>query len=672
MPRKGFAWCAVFVVVLLAGFCAPVLALDKDWRGEFAAAAGPIDPQQPLRIKLPDGIDPATLEWLAVELDTLDVTPILTLEGPEIVVRSPRPIKSGTHHLSLTQYNEEGVAIDRGSWSFKVGQAVAYQVRADATFAATYRADTRNIPKESLPNKPGTADGSLRLEASAGTASWQVSGNADGVWRNQPAEGLDHFEGGNYLATLRAGGLTGQVGQLDPRLESSIINSFQRRGMMLSYANRGQEVQVSGFALRTVPVAGFHEGLGIHDPDNRVLGGAVTLRPLPKHAEWLTLTGMYLVGKQGADPGVAVVDQTAISSGSAWSVGFVSGLFNQRLRLRGEYAATRYDPDGSGELGEEPDKAYGGSAIWEFLRDAKLGDVPLTGAVGGEYQYNGPSFKSLANAGLPTDLRMDKVFTRWGLGGLSAEVVAGREHDNVENDPALASGRTDLLGTVLSYSPTLAPDGRAQAILGQPRLDFGYQQTRDRTVDLPAGATDKPDRRNREWSAALGSGYKIWDWKTGYRSRREKDLTGTAADRTSESADANLGFRFWERLTLGLRGQLTREKDLGTTQSLTNTLAGADLTAVLIKDYLTARVAYQADRRKASDSTVNQLTQTTDFGLDLTLRQAKDNWPGIAINLKGQQQRVDDRVNNENDKEPFQVFLAVNIGWPVSTSGTWR
>ena len=145
-----------------------------------------------------------------------------------------------------------------------------------------------------------------------------------------------------------------------------------------------------------------------------------------------------------------------------------------------------------------------------------------------------------------------------------------------------------------------------------------------------------------------------------------------AADRTSESADAGLGFRFRERVTLGLRGQLTRDKDLGTSLSFTNTLAGADLTVVLIKDYLTARVAYQTDHRKASDSTTDQLTLTTDFGLDLTLLQARDNWPGVAVSLQGQQQKVDDRVNDENDTEPFQVFLAVNIGWPISTSGTWR
>ena len=85
--------------------------------------------------------------------------------------------------------------------------------------------------------------------------------------------------------------------------------------------------------------------------------------------------------------------------------------------------------------------------------------------------------------------------------------MAGREQDNVEDDPAVATGRTDLLGVVVAYSPTLAPEGRARAVLGQPRLDLGYQQTRDRTIELPEGFTDKPDRQNREWSAALGSAY---------------------------------------------------------------------------------------------------------------------------------------------------------------------
>jgi len=549
---------------------------------------------------------------------------------------------------------------------------VAYQARADASFAATYRADTKNIPEASLPEKPSTADSSLRLEGTAGTASWQVSGSADGVWSNQPAEGLDHFEGGNYLAALRVGGLTGQLGQLDPQLESSIISYFQRRGTMLSYLDRRQVVQASGFALRAEPVAGFHEGLGIHDPDNRVVGGALTLRPIPRHGEWLTLTGIYLVGKQGADPGVAVLDQSALSRGNAWSVGFVSGLFNQRLRLQGEYAATRFDADGPGELAEAPDKAYGGSAVWDLLRDARIGELPLNGAIGGEFRYTGPGFASLANAGLPTDLQMEKAFTRWGLGGLNAEVVAGREHDNVEDDPALAGGRTDLLAATAAYSPTLAPEGWAQAVFGQPRLDLGYQELRDRTVDLPEGETDKPDRRNREWSAGLGSSYRIWDWRAGYRSRREKDLTGAAADRTGEYADANLGFRFRERVTLGLRGQLTRDKDIGTSLSLTNTLTGADITVILVRNYLTAQLSYQADRQKSSDDSQNRLTQTTDFGLELTLLQARENRPGIALSLRGQQQRVDDRLNDENDGEPFQVYLTLNIGWSMSTSGTWR
>ena len=135
-----------------------------------------------------------------MELDALDVTPILTLEGTEIVVRPPRPLKGGTHRISLSQLNEAGEVTDRGSWSFKVGQAVAYQARADASLIGTYRVNTSNIPEESLPADRGTAEGSLRLEASAGTASWEVSGNIDGVWTNQPAAGA---------APLRRGQLPG-------------------------------------------------------------------------------------------------------------------------------------------------------------------------------------------------------------------------------------------------------------------------------------------------------------------------------------------------------------------------------------------------------------------------------------------------------------------------------
>jgi hypothetical protein len=267
---------------------------------------------------------------------------------------------------------------------------------------------------------------------------------------------------------------------------------------------------------------------------------------------------------------------------------------------------------------------------------------------------------------------MQKGSTRLELGGLSVEAVVGREHDNVADDPGVATGRTDLLGALLAYGPALPPGGTAQAVLGQPRLELGYQQLRDRTISLPEGVTDKADRRNSEWSASLGSTYALGDWRAGYRSRREEDVTGASADRTTTTAEGSLSLRLWERVTLGLRGQLARDKEEGTDRTRTNSLAGGDLALVLIKERLLARVAYQADRRKASDDSENQQTRTTDFGLELTLRQAADNKPGVVVNLKGQQQKVDDRVNHENDKEPLQVFLGVNIGWPASTAGTWR
>jgi hypothetical protein len=664
------------VVLLLSALCAPAagLALEPGWRGEFVATPGaPIDPKATLRIRLPEEVDPATMEWLSVELDSLDVTPILTLEGREIVVRPPRPLATGSHRLSLTQYREQGEPLDRGAWSFAVGQAIAYQVRADASLAATYRVDTSDVPQETLPAHTLTADGSLRLEGSAGTDAWQVSGTADGIYTSQPPEGVDSFQGGNYLATVRVGSVTGQVGQIDPQLDSAIIRSFQRRGASLGYASGGQQVQASAFALRAEPVIGFKEGLGIHDADNRVFGGALTLRPFGAHPAWLALTGIYLTGKQGADPGVAVVDQSAASEGSAWSLGFVSGLFNQRLRLKGEFASAKFDPDRTDEtLAAKRDEAYGGAAVWDAVRDAKLGESPLSWTFGAEYQRNGASFKSIANAGIPTDLQLEKIFTRLGIGGLSGEVVLGREHDNVEGDAAVVTGQTDLVGATASYRPTLAAEGPALALLGQPQLDVGYQRLHDRTLDLPQGVSEQPERRTAEWSAGVGSSYRTWDWRAGYRSRREEDLAGAAADRTSSTLEGNLGLRPWERLTLGLRAQLVRDEDLGTSVERTGTLIGGDLTLVLVKERLTARGAYQSDSRTASDGTEDARTQTLDFNLDLTLRQPGGNLPGITVSLRGQRQDIADRVSAANDRQPFQLFLAVNLGWPAATAGTWR
>jgi hypothetical protein len=675
MRGRSFAASAVVAALLVGALAAPSQGIEKDWRGLFGGGSGqPLDPREALRIRLPDDIDKATLEWLAVELDGMDVTPILALEGTEIVVRPPRALSGGPHRLALAQYTEANAVIDRGAWTFRVGRAVAYQLRSDASLKAIYRAKADDVPASSLPSNRTTLDGTLRVDASVGAGSWQVGANADGVYTSQPAAGVDHLEGGNWLVAARAGGAGAELGQIDPHGESFIISGFQRRGAALAYADEAQSVQARAFALRTEPVTGFHEGIGLSDPQDRVVGGLVSYRPFAKHWEWLTLTGGYLVGKRNENAGTAVADtQATLSDGSAWSVGFLSSLLGERLRLKGEYAATSYDPDGPGTAAHsEADKAYGGSAVVALLGSGvTVAGGPATWEAGGEYQHVGPSFKSLANAGLPTDLELAKVFTRAGLAGFNAELVAGREHDNVEHDPAVATGKTEMVGLVAGYAPSLSPEGRARAVLGQIRVDLGLQQLRTTTEDLPEGATGA-NRRTREWTLSVGSSYAALDWRAGYRSRTEEEPAVAGGERRGSGLDGSLTLRWGERVTLGFRGQNTQDRAPGTGVTLTDTLTAADLTAVLVKDRLTAHLAHQWDSRRLSDGAESSLTQTTDLSVDLTLLRAAENRPGVTLNLRGQRQKVDDRVDDARDSTPFQVFLEVNIGWPATLAGTWR
>jgi hypothetical protein len=658
------------VVTLLHPHAAP--AIENSWS---AVLASPLQgdtyhPSEPLTIGLPADIDNETIQWLALELDAIDVTRIVALKGADVILQPPQPLAPGIHSIRLVQYTREGQIIERGRWEFETRGAATYQLVSEVSLNAYYRVADGDIPEEQFPEHRTTGDGGARFQGMVARDDWKVSGALDMIYNSEPGPSLDEVEGGDFLIEGVKGPVTLDLGHHTLGPDSLVMENFHRRGGSLSYAAGSRSIDASGFVFRTEPVNGFRNGFGVSDENNRVTGGIVTTRPFPGKGDLLSISGIYLYGEQGTDPGVAVIDDQAAGEGNAWSLALESLLWDQRVTLRGEYAETRFDPDGPGtETGKATDDALFLRGVLVPWTNLSVKDRPFHWDFGAEYQKVGTLFHSLANPGLPSDLEMMRGFSTLSWSGLSLEAVVGREEDNVDGLDFLPTTRSDLVALSGTYAFFSDVQEGIAAIkwLGRPVLSISAQQAWDRTDEIPQDYEGGVvDQRIRDFQVSLGSTYPTWDWYAGHTRGWQDDFTGDVSDIRSDVSDLSLNLKFGSRVTLGGRGQLNKIREEETGLEFEANLAGVDGSFVLVKDRVTARLSYQVDTQEATEGSVDEKTETTDFDVDWSLIKAVRNRPGLSLWLRGQYREVNDRTGEAPDIYPYQIFCGFTVGWPYS------
>lgn len=661
-------------VALLGALCSSLPAsasLSPDWKAALRPAAeGDFHrPGEALRVALPVGIDGETVQWLALELDRVDVTRVVALDGLDAVVTPPAPLGAGKHVLRLVEYNRQGGIVERGEWAFEVLAGRSADIRSEATLNASSRAVDHDLAAADLPDGRFAGDGIFTLEASAGAGRLKIGGNIDVLYQSEPSQPeFDKVEGGDFLLRADAGPVSLSAGHHTPAPESLIFQDFHRRGASIGYESGSGKVAAGGFALRTGRISGFRHGIGIDDAENRVAGGFLTARPIPGRPDWLEMTGALIYGKQGADPDPAVLDDGGDSSGSGWSLVATSQGFGGAVRLRAEFAETDFDPDGSrGEAREEDDRAWALRATWLPL-GAEAGDAAsLAWTIGAEYREVGGAFRSLGNPGLPDDLSSGALRTGIGWKGLGIDLLVEREEDNVEDSPQLPTARTDVLGLSLAYSP-LFGDGGPPRWLGRPSVSLSARQARDTTRAIPEGdEQEATDLRHRDLKGTVGAAGAWWDWAVAHNTGRQEDFTGSTPVIRSDVTDLSFGLRPSGRLDFGITAQRYRSRQIGTSQKRVGTIAGITVAAVIIPERLTLRLGAQYDREETADGGVDRRTDTEDFDLALTVSRARGVRPGLTVWLRGQRQHVEDWTGANDDSTPYQIFGGFTLAWAAAS-----
>lgn len=693
MLRPFVVWAFSLLLAVLPGW----VGAAPGWQARLLqpGADQPATPRPVIRIELPADLPAETIAWLALELDATDVSALVKLEGRVVAVTPPTPLQAGEHRVRLVQYAPDGSSVVRGAWRFQVGTPTQRRVAVQANVTAnpTYRFDEGDIEAAALPGRlQGTATAQFAGQGSG--PGWQVTGRMDLLYNSLPqlpgeqsgdgAGGqaaaqtsadapLHEFELGEFLFTGQRGVGFINLGQHAVGPDSLIMQQFARRGLSAGTRSRDNRFYGTGFILRTEPVVGWRTGLGISDPDHRVTGAVFSARPFRRQPDRLTLSAAYLQGQGQDQAGAGVSGEPTVGRGDAWSLAADSLLLKGRLRLRGEYAQTRFDFDGPNQgFGKERDQATALLAVFQPWANKPVQGKPLNVQFGAEYKKIGTFFRSLANPGLPSDKELTRVFANANWGGLNLQVSAGREDDNVNDVATLPRLRKELVMLAGSYTPQAAAQAQAgkkkrgfwRRLFGTPTYTVNVQTVRDETLYTPAGYQGAAvDGHSRQAQVGATFAHQRWSWFTSYYTAWQDDATGAQPDTRNDMASLGVNLQPNDRVNLGIQLQRNVANDLDSGLDNTTWLAAANTTVTFIPDKLTGTLSYSNSREEASDRSTDRVVETTDLTLTWQVQAARGQRPGVALWLQGQYQDTDDRVDPAQNTSPFQVFLGATVSW---------
>lgn len=651
-------------------------AQQPPWRPELVPpGAGAAAQSAPLRIHVA-GIPADAPARLAVELDALDVTSLAVLDGTDIVITPAQPLAFGSHRLRLIENTPEGDIAERGEWRFDIRKSSAFR---DASLAANVTANAVDrVADHNLTAAPGKlqGNGSAQVQAAVANDDWKASGTASIVANGQasqmPPPG-NRIDLAQYLIAAQRGAVAGRMGDQTLGPDSLVMQGFARRGVSADLS--GGIGHVTGFAMRTTPTSGSQDLSGLEDSRNRVNGAVASINPLPGRPGDLVLSGTYVDGEGKTQNGVGVAGVDQASGGNAGDVAADARLFDRLLRLRGEYAHSSFDFDGSGTgIDARSGRAYSGLANYTPWHDLVVLNQPLVWNLGAERKQISTFFHSPANPGMIADRDLGQAFTGLSWRGMNVQASAGREHDNVDDLALLPTTQSRQRALSLGYSPlqTPSPTGApSNPWYGQPMLNASYMMLkRDLAINpgaLPLAEGPLHQTRNLMFGAQFQ--YATGGWGLSRGIVTDNDFTGQAPDTRTVSDRVQTGMRLAKaNVAAYLQHDQTDNLSLDTrTQAA---IAGATL-AYPFTTRVTSNLGYTVRHAWAQQTPSDEIDSDATFGVSWILVAAAGTRPGVAVGMDGSRHRCRDKSGSTGGTlstfaacaDTYQMFLKVSVSW---------
>lgn len=656
----------------LSFIAAPALAAPaSDWQPSLITPpTGVFGPSETIRITLSQ-VPVDTLQHLALELDDIDVTSLVSMQGNQAAVTPPQPLAWGQHQLRLVEYSADGGIIERGVWTLEVLESTRFreaEMKANVTLNATNR-----VADNHLVNPPdhNQSNGAAHIQGAVADDDWRVSGIADVLYNSQekllPRQ-KQQADLGTFLLTGNAGVLTVNAGHQAIAPDSLIMQGFNRRGVSASLASPDTGTSITGFGLHTQDIVGAQRGFGIGDTGNRVDGVTAIARPISSDRDALLVSATYLSGAGPNQVGVAAGGDPTATGGRASSLSADGNLLDKRLRLRGEYATTQFDFDGinSGNPAQS-DHAYAAMAQFAPWHEKTVSGQPMAVNVGVENRRIGTFFRSPANPTGVADRQATRGFAGFNWFGLNAQLSLGHETDNVDDLALLPRTETTQGIVSLTYTPLQKPGADGQfpppAWYGQPTYNMTYVNVDQGVEKASATLTSGALHATRNLALSASFNYPTWNWSVAHTLGKDDDLKHIGPDTENHLTQLTANLRLGDKLTLGPTAQINRvtNKDNDNLDSDTTTM-GLNL-GYLFTQRISGNLSYNLNHQHVKDESADLKTQDTVGSLSWMVQPAQGMKPGITLALEGLYHEADDRVTASNNLNNYQVFLKAAVSW---------
>jgi len=661
--RISILFLAELSLVYFGTHCA-AWAKQTPWTPEFmqttSSTRGPLDPVRIRLAKLP----PKTLEFLSLELDEIDVTQMVTMEGDIAVFTPPQPLAYGDHQLRLIENGKDGSISERGQWSFELRKSERFrdsQANGNVIVKGSYR-----VSEQGISNAPDRlqADGAGQFYGSAENENWHASGALSVIANSQSQ--IRPFDLGQYLLSADSGLFGVNLGDHSIGPESMVLQSFGRRGLSVSAKTPGNKASVTGFSMFTRNA----HGLGVSDSANRVDGIVAMVQPIPGDLDALALMGTYVNGEnEGQSWG------SSSSGGLASSLIADSNLLQRRLRLRGEYAMSSYDFDGNtGSLAPIDGRAYSGLVTYSPWNDKMIFNQSFQWNMGVEKKLISSYFRSPSNPGTISDRDMTRAFTGVNWYGVDAQINAGRESDNVDNNALIPVTVSQQRSGAIYYSPivnyALQENGKPPELgwYGQPNFNASFMSLNREFVQLNGNAYNQPTHSTYNTVVGANFQYVLWNWGLMQSWVRDRgyDLDMTPLTLTG-STRLQGNFLLCEQLNFGINA-FSDNVDYVNSGIQSNGIGWGINLSYPFTDKISSNLSYSTRRGWQTDGSNDSVTKDITAALNWILSLPRGIAPGVTLGIDGSYHDVSN--NSSTTIQPvsamnsmYQVFIRLNLSW---------
>ncbi len=662
------------------------VAQSQSWPAEFVENSNR-EAQSSVVIRLASDIWKQNNSSFALEVDNVDVTSLVNADDDELVYDPAEPFDPGLHDIRLYEVTASGEYIEQNYWQFEIlgASAVAsgnggqggssdgietlIEASADNNIEISQKIFEHNISSTARDfTVSGAGSGSLNISR----GNWNFSSSGNYFIESEDTLTVDGNEVdlGEYSMKLQYSGETltsaATLGHHDIGVESLAMSSFNRRGVSLSLGTADERLKVTGFSLSSDSLAGANNFTGQKRETGYVAGGAAVGRPLWDENAKLELTGLYFASRGGeADFGSGGgLEGAPEGQGGAFIAD--SYWFQDRLRLRGEYAFSNMDLDGSGTLGEDAADAESFDISYILLQDDGQSETPVSLTIGGKWERVDTFFYSLANPGLNVDRNSYSAFANMYAGALSLNALAGYETNNEDDLADVATDRVITANIDGSYSFTIdREDPDDLAWLGTPFVGFGVSYVDADRKKTPTGFVgETTDNATLTYYANLGTSYERWNWQVSYNRSVFEDDTDVSSDTANETVDLSAYWTVTDNLNLSAGTQFNRyiQKDAG--ERSYNVTGNLGLQASLIPDTLTSNLFYNMNLSSGSGDVPDKHILSGE--MEWTFIPAEVNKPGVALAFRGSMEKEYGNTDSSLDDTKYEGFIVLRLKAPVS------